>query len=148
MLLCFKEIAVKNTSKTLILYFLALGSLALTSLLNSVRLDGGVGGRPVSLAYDGDTLVAVHGQAHLLREDDQGDLPEVVKPMFFHPFSINKAGPELLATVPGIGPVLAGRITNHRRRNGVIATAEDLRKVKGIGKKKAELIMEYTTFDL
>jgi competence protein ComEA len=48
---------------------------------------------------------------------------------------INSAGSEELQTLPGIGPVLAERILQHRREFGPFERAEDLVQVKGIGDK-------------
>jgi competence protein ComEA len=48
---------------------------------------------------------------------------------------INAAGSEELQTLPGIGPVLAERILQHRRAFGPFERAEDLIQVKGIGDK-------------
>jgi competence protein ComEA len=50
--------------------------------------------------------------------------------------AINSAGPEELATLPGIGPVLAERIAMYREEHGPFATVEDLLDVPGIGEAK------------
>jgi|GEM_PF-852992 len=46
---------------------------------------------------------------------------------------VNRAGKEELVTLPGIGPALADRILDHRRREGPFRTSEDLLQVPGIG---------------
>lgn len=54
--------------------------------------------------------------------------------------NINTASATELDTLPGIGPVIAERIVQHRRRHGLFARVEDLQQVEGIGPKKlAEL---------
>ncbi len=53
---------------------------------------------------------------------------------------LNRATAEDLETLPGIGPVLAERIVAHRRHAGPFERVEDLRSVKGIGKKTLEKI--------
>ncbi len=58
---------------------------------------------------------------------------------------INKATPEILAVLPGIGNVLAQRIVNFRNTNGPFETVEDLLMVSGIGKKKLNDIIAYIT---
>ncbi len=58
---------------------------------------------------------------------------------------INTAGAEELASLPRIGPKLAGRIIEHRERHGKFRTAEDLLQVKGIGRKMLETIKPYIT---
>lgn len=46
---------------------------------------------------------------------------------------LNRAGPAELDALPGIGPVLARRIVEHRSRNGAFRSLEELRAVRGIG---------------
>ena len=47
--------------------------------------------------------------------------------------AINTAGLEELLLLPGVGPVLAERILQHRDRNGAFVEVEDLLDVPGIG---------------
>ncbi|MEE9464003.1 MAG: helix-hairpin-helix domain-containing protein, partial [Candidatus Neomarinimicrobiota bacterium] len=49
------------------------------------------------------------------------------------PVDVNHAGMEELQVLPGIGPVLAKKIIDYRRKNGYFQTAQELVKVKGIG---------------
>ena len=51
---------------------------------------------------------------------------------------LNRAGPSELDALPGIGPVLAGRILEHRRRHGPFREPEDLLAVPGIGPRLFE----------
>jgi competence protein ComEA len=46
---------------------------------------------------------------------------------------LNRADARALDALPGIGPVLAGRIVEYRRRVGRFRTAEELLGVRGIG---------------
>jgi competence protein ComEA len=56
------------------------------------------------------------------------------------PISINTADIAQLDSLPGIGPVMAGRIIAYRKQNGAFSAIDDLKKVKGMGKSKfAEL---------
>ena len=56
------------------------------------------------------------------------------------PLNINTASEEELATLPGIGGVLARRIVDYRTEHGPFEAEEDLLKVSGIGERKlAEL---------
>ena len=57
--------------------------------------------------------------------------------------NINTADTIALCVLPGVGPVLAGRIIAYRRTSGAYKTTDDLRKVKGIGVKKIEKIRPY-----
>jgi competence protein ComEA len=54
--------------------------------------------------------------------------------------NINQASLEQLATIKGIGPVMAKRILEFREKNGPFKKAEDLLSVKGIGEKKLEML--------
>jgi competence protein ComEA len=49
---------------------------------------------------------------------------------------INRASAEELEELPGVGPVLAGRIAAHRDENGPFRSVEDLLDVPGIGEGK------------
>jgi competence protein ComEA len=53
---------------------------------------------------------------------------------------LNRATERDLEMLPGIGAVLASRIVKHRRDIGPFNRVEDLRDVKGIGKKKFDKI--------
>ena len=46
---------------------------------------------------------------------------------------LNRAGAAELDALPGIGPVLARRIVEHRSRNGPFRRVEELRAVRGVG---------------
>jgi len=59
--------------------------------------------------------------------------------------SLNRAGPEELELLPGIGPELARRICYYRREHGGFSQLEDLLKVKGVGKDTLEQIRPYVT---
>ena len=49
---------------------------------------------------------------------------------------LNAAGIDELQQLPGVGPVLAGRIVDHRDSHGRFETVEDLLDVPGIGEAK------------
>lgn len=53
---------------------------------------------------------------------------------------LNRATEQDLESLPGIGEVLAGRIVKYRQDIGSFNRVEDLRDVKGIGKKKFDRI--------
>ncbi|HEX5995132.1 MAG TPA: ComEA family DNA-binding protein [Jiangellales bacterium] len=59
--------------------------------------------------------------------------------------SLNGADAEQLATLPGIGPTLAGRIVQWREQNGRFTAVDELLEVTGIGPAKYEAIAELVT---
>ena len=54
--------------------------------------------------------------------------------------NINKAAAEEIAKLPGIGEKTAKLIVEYREKNGGFKKPEDIRKVKGVGKKLFEKI--------
>ena len=54
--------------------------------------------------------------------------------------NINRAGVSGFDSLPGIGPVIAGRIVAYRKANGPFQSVEDLQKVNGVGAKTFERI--------
>jgi competence ComEA-like helix-hairpin-helix protein len=52
------------------------------------------------------------------------------------PVDLNQATPHQLDGLPGIGPVLAGRIVEYRQRRGGFHSVSELRSVSGIGEKR------------
>jgi competence protein ComEA len=52
------------------------------------------------------------------------------------PININRATLRQLDALDGIGPVIAGRIIDYRKKNGFFLTIDDLQKVSGIGVAK------------
>ena len=56
------------------------------------------------------------------------------------PININRATLRQLDALDGIGPVIAGRIIEYRKKNGSFLTIDDLHKVTGIGAAKSAQI--------
>ncbi|MFG2086719.1 MULTISPECIES: helix-hairpin-helix domain-containing protein [unclassified Spirillospora] len=52
------------------------------------------------------------------------------------PLNLNTATPDQLDDLPGVGPVLAGRIVDYRTRQGGFRSIEQLRDVSGIGARR------------
>lgn len=61
------------------------------------------------------------------------------------PLDLNRAGVEELTGLPGIGPVLAGRMVAYRDSAGPFATVRELRAVPGIGPATLARIAERVT---
>lgn len=59
---------------------------------------------------------------------------------------VNRAAPEELQRLPGIGPALAGRVLERRRRIGRYRRAEELLEVSGIGEKTLAEIRPHLRF--
>lgn len=56
---------------------------------------------------------------------------------------LNRASATDLEAVPGLGPVLAGRIVEFRQQQGPFRRLDDLLQIKGIGPKLLEKIRPY-----
>lgn len=61
------------------------------------------------------------------------------------PLDLNTAGEPELDALPGIGPVLAGRIVAHRREHGPYRSPDDLLAVPGIGPRLLERLLPHVT---
>ncbi len=72
-------------------------------------------------------------------------MPADLTPFFFTKLPVNKADKELLMTIKGVGPALAESIIQNRYNHGPFTGENDLIRVKGIGKKRAEYFE--TVFD-
>jgi competence protein ComEA len=59
--------------------------------------------------------------------------------------NLNTATLAQLDSLPGVGPVLAQRILDHREKNGAFRTVSDLRQVDGIGDARYEQLKELVT---
>jgi competence protein ComEA len=61
------------------------------------------------------------------------------------PVNLNTATLADLDTLPGVGPVLAQRILDHREQQGGFKAVTDLRKVDGIGSSRYEQLKDLVT---
>jgi competence protein ComEA len=59
--------------------------------------------------------------------------------------NINTATKQELMTLPGIGDVMSDRIIAYRTDVGIFRSSDDLRKVKGLSKKKLEQLLPFVT---
>ncbi|MFH1208310.1 MAG: ComEA family DNA-binding protein [Candidatus Omnitrophota bacterium] len=59
--------------------------------------------------------------------------------------NVNKATAEELIKVRGIGPVMAKRIIEHRDKNGMFKSIDDLTQVQGIGGNKLQRFKDQVT---
>ena len=61
---------------------------------------------------------------------------------------LNTAAQEDLEALPGVGPVLAGRILAYRNQQGPFHRIDDLQKVSGIGPKNLEQIKPHLSLKM
>ena len=61
-------------------------------------------------------------------------------------FNVNIASKQELISIKGIGPVLAQRIIERQKGPNSFKTGSDLLKVKGLGNKKLQLILQNVKF--
>lgn len=59
------------------------------------------------------------------------------------PLDINRVSVSDLESVPGIGPVMANKIAEHRQNNGDFVEVADLVNVEGVGDKKLKQLKQY-----
>lgn len=58
---------------------------------------------------------------------------------------INRASPDELCQLPGIGPAIADKIINYRNINSSFKSTRELLYIDGISKKMYEELKEYVT---
>ena len=75
----------------------------------------------------------------------QGRIKDVPRPPVPSALDVNLATEEDFERLPGIGPVLARRIVEYRKTRGAFQDIDQLRRVKGIGKKTFERIHSLVT---
>ncbi len=63
------------------------------------------------------------------------------------PLAINKATVEQLASLPGVGPVLAKRIVEFRAKHGPFRRLEELLVIQGMSRKKFESLKPHLRLD-
>jgi competence protein ComEA len=63
------------------------------------------------------------------------------------PVSVNRASREELERLPGVGPVLAARIVEHRERHGPFRRVEHLLVVRGMSERRFRELRPLVTAD-
>jgi competence protein ComEA len=72
-------------------------------------------------------------------------LPAAAAPAKANTVNINSADAAQLALLPRVGPSVAQRIVDYRKKNGPFKSADDLMLVQGIGEKTYALIKPYVS---
>lgn len=93
--------------------------------------------------------MSVINLARLLHDGDRVTVPARSRVPGTVPraLSLNAAGEGDLVSLPGIGPVLAQRIVEYRRRHGPFRRVEDLLQVEGIGPRLLERLRPLITVE-
>src|SRR5689334_10789629 len=108
--------------------------LALLFVLGTVS-DAWRTGHPAMLP-EPPAVVAVADSTHRPARGSAPERPSGPTPSA--PLDLNRATAEELDRLPGIGPVLARRIVEHRERHGAFRSADELLGVPGIGVRSLE----------
>ena len=74
-------------------------------------------------------------------------LPAELANIFFLPIPINRAGRDVISSLPGIGPVLAERIIERRNSAGPFRSKNELLQISGIGPKKFAGLSDHIYID-
>ena len=96
------------------------------------------------LAFEEERLTAVTSSPSVVSSDRQ-TTAIVPKQLSRRRLDLNRATKQDFDALPGVGPKLAERIMKHRQSVGVFQSLNDLREVKGIGKKTFERIRPLVT---
>jgi len=100
-------------------------------------------GPKVEIASSSGSTTAVSGSPVVSLSDERS----TAAPKRSHKglLDLNRATEQDFDALPGIGPRLAERITEYRQSAGAFHSLDELRAVKGIGKKKFERIRPLIT---
>jgi competence protein ComEA len=79
------------------------------------------------------------------RRSSGASMPETKRPQ--ERVAVNRASPEELEALPGIGPALARRIVSSRESEGAFRTLEELGRVSGIGPVMLERLAPLVSFE-
>lgn len=74
--------------------------------------------------------------------------PAAMSPFLFQPIPVNFAGPELLATISGIGPKVAEQIVKTRESKGFFTKPQDLLAIPGIGPSRMHKFAPHLSFSV
>lgn len=119
------------------------------SLPNSLEREHGLAGESLEgskadiVSDSSNATVESASSASMI--SDQPAIAAASKPTRTGLLNLNRATEREFDALPGIGPQLAERIMEYRRSVGTFHSLEELRAVKGIGKKKLDRIRPLVT---
>ncbi len=134
----------KDDGRVKILFLVILSILATNLLRDKLSVSSGVDRETDSyLLTENDSLV-ISGKRPARKLTLTN---EAFYPILFQKIPVNQASPRLLQTVPTVGEKLSEAIVFHRTHFGPFANYQQLIKVNGIGKKRAEYLNQYFSFE-
>lgn len=134
--------------RPLVLVFFAVGILAVAAF-RTAGIDSlsGPAAAPPRLVWQGDSVAAGLYRVPADTPTKEQQLPARLAPLFFKPIPVNQADEELLATIPGIGPVFARKIIEFRTKQGRIKSIAELDAVQGVGPAKLKILQAHLVAD-
>ena len=114
--------------------------LPINSRVNDAIKSAGGAGKSADLSYINQARMLKDGEQIYVEKKVYTSTGSTRKSMttFSGILNINRATAKELDKLPGIGPVIAGRIIEFRKVNGAFQSIDDLRKVQGIGASTLE----------
>lgn len=113
--------------------------LPMNSRVNDAIKAAGGTNKSADLSYINQARVVKDGEQIFIDKKASGTTSTVRRSTAINGIiNINRATAKELDKLPGIGPVIAGRIIEYRKVNGFFATIDDLKKVQGIGASTLE----------
>lgn len=116
--------------------------LAAAAILGGRALRQGLLVDPQGAWRDPEWLAEVLPPLAAADDDESAPAPAILT----GPLFINRCAADSLTLLPGVGPVLAGRIARARAEGVHFASAADLQKVKGIGASLAAKLASRVAF--
>lgn len=124
---------------------LAVICLILAAFLGGLYIGRNIGGDTIHTTHLAPVTTAPPKATETNSADSQAPAVSPSEPEASGKININTATADRLASLPGIGPVLANSIVSYRQQNGRFRKPEDLMNVSGIGEKRFDAIKDLIT---
>ena len=113
--------------------------LPINSRVNDAIKAAGGTNKSADLSYINQARVVKDGEQIFIDKKVSGTTSTIRRSTAINGIiNINRATAKELDKLPGIGPVIAGRITEYRKVNGFFTTIDDLKEVQGMGASTLE----------